>query len=206
MRYAILLDIPDTGFHDDEQAAMDMGDNLGSVDMERVIAQEICEREMLLNDGIEVTILDVQQVTKRTRHLRKLLAVAALTLGFTVSMWTGQSHAEASAVSFNRECRYGLGVKAMRKTVLCVADRLDRVSSTTAMAVARRESGFHAHAYNSYSSAAGVYQHLTRFWAGRYRANSPRFWGRMPSSVFNGRTNIIVSLTMVQRGGWGPWL
>lgn len=135
--------------------------------------------------------------------------LAALWVAVFMVMGEGALRAHAgevgSAVTFNRECRYGLGVVAMRKTVRCVADRLEHVATSTALAVAYRESKFYAHARNPSSGTCGIYQHQPHLWPGRYRAFSPPFWGRMPSSCYSGRANIIVSLSMVNRAGWGPW-
>lgn len=70
MRYVLLLDVdPSEGWHDDENIEDDVADHLGSVDMQEVIAKEVAQREMLLDDGVGVAILDVQQVNKNVRHL-----------------------------------------------------------------------------------------------------------------------------------------
>ncbi len=124
-----------------------------------------------------------------------------LALCMALGMTAGAAHAEAK----NPECRFGLGRRAMRQTVVCVSNKFNDVSTSTALYVANRESNFQAHVVNSSSGAAGIYQHIQSYWPGRYRTSSPPRWGPMPSSCFSGRTNIIVSLTMVHRGGWGPW-
>ena len=49
-----------------------------------------------------------------------------------------------------------------------------------------------------YSRAAGIYQHLRHYWPGRARVYGFRGW-----SAFNARANIIVTMRMVHRGGWG---
>lgn len=130
--------------------------------------------------------------------MRKMLAVLALlaTLGLTIP-----AHAA------NPECRFGTGHKAMRRTIWCVTNKLGTGGAfrRTALYVAARESGFYAGAVNGSSGAAGIYQHLPSYWPGRYVAYSPRRFAPMPASVFNGRTNIIVSMLMARRGGWGPW-
>jgi hypothetical protein len=70
-----------------------------------------------------------------------------------------------------------------------------------ALSIANRESHFRPRAYNSYSGAAGIYQHLRRYWPGRARTYGFRDW-----SVFNARANIIVTMRMVHRlGSWSPW-
>ncbi len=70
-----------------------------------------------------------------------------------------------------------------------------------ALAIADRESGFRPKAYNSYSGASGIYQHLRRYWPGR-----PSAFGFSGWSAFNARANIIVTIRMVHRvGSWAPW-
>lgn len=133
--------------------------------------------------------------------MKKILLTLSLALGLTVSSWTGQAEAK------NPECRFGLGHRAMRQTIWCVSHKL-RTSGAfrrTALYVADRESGFYAGATNSSSGACGIYQHLPSYWPGRYRAYSAPRWGSMGPSCYNGRTNVIVGLTMAKRGGWGPW-
>lgn len=107
----------------------------------------------------------------------------------------------------NPECRFGTGNRAMRQTVWCVSHRLHETGAfrRTALYVAARESGFNAGATNSYSGACGIYQHIPHYWPGRFHAFGAQRWGRMSPSCYNGRSNIIVSLTMAKRGGWGPW-
>lgn len=69
----------------------------------------------------------------------------------------------------------------------------------TALDIANRESRFRPGAYNA-SGAAGIYQHLLRYWPGRAAAYGFRGW-----SAFNARANIIVTMRMVHAAGWGPW-
>ena len=70
-----------------------------------------------------------------------------------------------------------------------------------ALAIANRESHFYPRAYNPWSGALGIYQHLRRYWPGRAAAYGFRGW-----SGFNARANIIVTMRMVRRlGNWSPW-
>lgn len=133
--------------------------------------------------------------------MKKILLTFGVGLVFTVAMWTGKAEAK------NPECRFGVGNRAMRQTIWCVSHKLraDGGFRRTALYVAGRESGFNASATNDYSGACGIYQHIPSYWPGRYRAYSAPRWGAMGSSCYNGRTNIIVGLTMAKRGGWGPW-
>lgn len=111
-----------------------------------------------------------------------------------------------TAQAKNRECRFGLGVHAMRQTLTCVVHKLGGVDLGHARYIAYRESHFKAHVINSSSGACGIYQHIQRYWPGRYRAFSHhKRWGREPNRCRSGRTNIIVTIYMVKAGGWGPW-
>ena len=69
-----------------------------------------------------------------------------------------------------------------------------------ALYIAGRESHYYPGAYNAYSGALGVYQHLSRYWPGRATAYGFRGW-----SGFNARANIIVTMRMVRSTGWYPW-
>jgi transglycosylase-like protein with SLT domain len=69
----------------------------------------------------------------------------------------------------------------------------------TALAIADRESQFRPRAYNP-SGCAGIYQHMLRYWPGRASVYGFPGW-----SAYNARANIIVTMRMVKRAGWGPW-
>jgi hypothetical protein len=72
---------------------------------------------------------------------------------------------------------------------------------STALYVANRESNFQPKAYNSYSGASGIFQHLRRYWPGRADAFGFGGW-----SAFNARANVMVTMRMVHRmGSWSHW-
>lgn len=90
----------------------------------------------------------------------------------------------------------------VRQLIRCAADRW-RVPGGASMAlyVADRESEFLPKAYNGYSGARGIFQHLSRYWPGR--ADTFGFGGW---SAFNARANIMVTMRMVHRqGDWNDW-
>ena len=91
------------------------------------------------------------------------------------------------------------GPTEVKHLIRCAAHHWD-VNAQKALSIAHRESLFHPDAYNSGSCAKGIYQHLCRYWA--ERALDYGFKGR---SAFNARANIIVTMKMVRRHGWGPW-
>jgi hypothetical protein len=49
-----------------------------------------------------------------------------------------------------------------------------------------------------------VFQHRLPYWNGRFDSLTSRWWHLRPS-VYNGRTNVIVSIRMAHFGGWGAW-
>jgi hypothetical protein len=92
------------------------------------------------------------------------------------------------------------------RTVRCMANR-EGVSAWTALCIANRESGFEPRAWNSYSGAAGVFQHLIRYWPSRvsaYRATLRRYDVKH-AAWYNPRANTAVAMAMARTGGWGPW-
>jgi hypothetical protein len=90
----------------------------------------------------------------------------------------------------------------VRRLIVCAAHYYGVPGgSSEALYIADRESHFHPRAYNAWSGAMGVYQHLRRYWPGRAFAYGFRGW-----SGFNARANIIVTMRMVRRlGNWSPW-
>lgn len=69
-----------------------------------------------------------------------------------------------------------------------------------ALAVARCESGLNELAYNA-GGYAGVFQQAVRYWDGRFVYYAPRWW-RLRPPVFNGRSNVVVSIRMAHARGW----
>jgi hypothetical protein len=88
----------------------------------------------------------------------------------------------------------------LKRLIRCAARRW-RVHGgpDKAVSVARCESRFNPNAYNP-GGYAGVFQQATRYW--RSRATT---YGFRDSSVYNGRANIVVSVRMAHRSGWGAW-
>ena len=91
------------------------------------------------------------------------------------------------------------GRTEMKHLIRCAARHWD-VNADKALSIAHRESLYDPDAHNSWSCAKGIYQHLCRYWPDR--AYDYGFKGR---SAFNARANIIVTMKMVRRHGWGPW-
>jgi hypothetical protein len=94
------------------------------------------------------------------------------------------------------------GTWHVKKLIRCAAHRWHVPGGAEkALSIANRESHFRPRAYNSYSGASGIYQHLRTYWPGRAFTYGFKGW-----SPFNARANIIVSMRMVHRlGSWRPW-
>ena len=91
------------------------------------------------------------------------------------------------------------GTSEVKRLIRC-ATRKWRVpgGAPKALVVARCESGFDPNAYGS--GNAGVFQQAVPYWSGRAKEYGFPGW-----SVYNGRANVIVSIRMAHRSGWGAW-
>lgn len=87
----------------------------------------------------------------------------------------------------------------VKKLIRCAAAYYN-VSSSKALYIAWRESRYLPTAYNQKGDAAGIYQHVMKYWPDRAET-----YGFPDSSAFNARANIIVTMRMVHRIGWSPW-
>lgn len=94
------------------------------------------------------------------------------------------------------------GTWHVKKLIRCAVHRWDVPGGARkALYIANRESNFRPRAYNAYSGASGIYQHLRRYWPGRATTFGFHGW-----SAFNARANIMVAIRMVHRlGSWQPW-
>jgi len=92
------------------------------------------------------------------------------------------------------------GPRQVRRLIRCSARRWHVGGGPRhALRVARCESHFRPRAYNP-AGYAGVFQQSTRYWRRRARTYGFPRW-----SVFNGRANVMVSIRMAHRYGWGGW-
>lgn len=145
------------------------------------------------------------RMNRAIRLRRGVLAALILT-----AMLTASPLAQASAAS-RTEGRYTYtprkicqidwreGTWQVKQLIRCAAKHYD-VSVTKALTIAKRESNFQPRAFNDWSCAKGIYQHLCKYWADRAFDYGFKDW-----SAFNGRANIIVTMKMVKRYGWTPW-
>jgi hypothetical protein len=72
--------------------------------------------------------------------------------------------------------------------------------ASRALYVAHRESRFDPYARNGTNK--GIYQQGKKFWPDRYRKFG---FDYLKYNIYNARTNVIVSIRMVHRHGWGAW-
>ena len=87
----------------------------------------------------------------------------------------------------------------VKQLVRCAAAHFG-VGRDKALYVAWRESRYRPSAYNAAGDAAGIYQHLLKYWPRRAAVYGFKDW-----SPFNARANIIVTMRMVRHYGWAPW-
>jgi hypothetical protein len=87
----------------------------------------------------------------------------------------------------------------VKQLIRCAASH-HGVSTRTALYVAWRESRYRPSAYNAAGGAAGIYQHLVKYWPDRAADYGFKNW-----SPFNARANIMVTMRMVRQYGWDPW-
>jgi hypothetical protein len=138
-------------------------------------------------------------------YMRRRIVAAALTLITLPTLLTILPSTPAAA----RDARvrdsfcphdWRDGKRHVKRLIRCTVRRWHvRGGARKAIGVARRESGLRPRAYNR-AGYAGLFQQSTRYWPGRARKYGFPRW-----SPFNGRANVIVSIRMVHRGGWGPW-
>ena len=146
-------------------------------------------------------------MTFRTLPRRRFPAALALTAVLLIVPAASHAGAATPGAGYCRGSaqdlpdRLARGTFHVKKLIRCAEARWSVPGGASkALAIANRESNFRPRAYNCYSGAAGIFQHLRRYWPGRARTYGFRGW-----SAFNARANIMVTMRMVHRGGWGPW-
>jgi hypothetical protein len=141
-----------------------------------------------------------------TTHIRLRRLVAALSIGVVTCTATALSAPSAHATRRSAirttvcDIAWQDGPKQVRRLIRCSARRWHvRGGPPQAVRVARCESRFRPKAYNP-AGYAGVFQQSTHYWRRRARTYGFPRW-----SVYNGRANVIVSIRMAHRYGWGGW-
>ncbi len=130
----------------------------------------------------------------------KVVAAAVLFAG-SVTTHSGWRH---------QQCRYAnldgkpaFSYLEVKRTIWCAVDHWAVPGGASkAVAVAECESGLYPLASNG--SYAGVFQQALAYWPIRFLNLRPRGW-KLSSSVWNARSNVVISIRMAHEGGWGPW-
>jgi hypothetical protein len=147
-------------------------------------------------------------MTSLTRWRRRF--PAALSIAVALSLAPALLHTPpARALKTRRESsvstrlcdyRWQQGPWQVKQLIRCSARRWHVAGGPDkAVAVASCESHFRPEAYNP-GGYAGIFQQAIRYWPDRSSRFGFRNW-----SVFNGRANIMVSIRMAHRYGWGGW-
>lgn len=107
-----------------------------------------------------------------------------------------------------RHCRTsdgnGWSTTDVRQAIRCASGRWRPPGGTSkAISVARCESSFRPSARNACCS--GVYQQHRSYWDSRRRQYNPHHGWRLGPSVYNARTNVVISIRMADHTGWGDW-
>jgi hypothetical protein len=145
----------------------------------------------------------IQPMTTMIRKGRAIVAASILTaviMSFPATTSQAYLPRELRAVS-PRVCpiEWRKSTWHVKQLIKCAASHFG-VAREKALYVAWRESRYRPSAYNPGGRAAGIYQHLLRYWPSRAEA-----FGFEDRSAFNARANIFVTMRMVRRYGWDPW-
>jgi hypothetical protein len=92
-----------------------------------------------------------------------------------------------------------------QRLIECAADRWPvEGGAERAICIAERESGLIPTASSSTGMYVGLFQHSAADWPRRYDEWTRPNW-RLKENPYNGRTNAMVTIRMVNSEGWGPW-
>jgi hypothetical protein len=148
----------------------------------------------------------IQPMTTMIRKCRVLIAASLLTA--VIMSFPNATRSEAMVqrdqqlrVVTTKICPIDWRQSAwhVKQLIRCAASHHD-VSVETALYVAWRESRYRPSAYNAAGEAAGIFQHLLKYWPDRAADYGFKDW-----SAFNARANIMVTMRMVKDYGWDPW-
>jgi hypothetical protein len=126
----------------------------------------------------------------------------ALVVGFLLGAFLALA-VEAHATWRSKTCRFSGDVK---RTIYCGVNHWAVPGGVSkALDVARCESGLDPLAY--YNGNAGVFQQNLRYWPARHAAYNSAVGPLLDTgaSVYNARSNVLVSIRMAHLWGWGAW-
>lgn len=129
-----------------------------------------------------------------------LVLVLALTLPLSGSAAARVRHPQD-------QCRTsegnGWSTRDVKQVIRCAFGRYAPAQARKAISVARCESGFRPRAHDT-PGVGGVFQHKYAYWHGRFRRWRVHGWHMRPS-IYNARSNVVISARMVHAQGWGAW-
>lgn len=138
---------------------------------------------------------------ERPTYMRRL-AVAALTLTMLLALapaTPARAERRSKVPSSVCDIDWRQGKHHVKELIRCAARRWHVPGGPDkAISVARCESGFDPKAKGG--SNAGVFQQRLVYWPKRAKVYGFPDW-----SAYNGRANVIVSIRMAHRAGWGAW-
>jgi hypothetical protein len=92
-----------------------------------------------------------------------------------------------------------------KRLIRCAAERWEVPGGPEkAICIAEAESHLNPRATSEGGEYLGLFQHSAEAWPDRYEAWTRPAW-ELDESALSGRTNAIVTIRMVNDGGWGPW-
>jgi hypothetical protein len=121
---------------------------------------------------------------------------------------SGGAMLQAAQASASGICAYhwwdrdtGYRPYAVKRIIRCAVARYPVPGGARkALYIAWRESRFDPYVTNG--RFKGVYQQGTTWWPDRYQMYGSWY---LRNKILNARTNVIVSIRMAHRTGWGPW-
>jgi hypothetical protein len=134
---------------------------------------------------------------------RTIVVLLAAGLSFTAAPAASAHHAPGPC-DFHRE--EGVTIRRhSRDQIRCAVKRWSVPGgATTAVCIARRESGLLPWAESRDGLNKGLFQQHVRYWDGNYDSYTRPGW-ELRRAIVSGRTNTVVSIRMAHDIGWGPW-
>lgn len=137
--------------------------------------------------------------------MRKVIVLALVA---AVSLNALSAAAGGRVKDSNEFCRTsdgnGWSHKDVRQSIRCAAGKWHVPGGPSkAVSIARCESGFNPHA--RLGQFSGVFQQGSSWWRGRFRQYNPNHGYKLSRSIWNARSNIVVSIRMMHNVGLAPW-
>lgn len=137
------------------------------------------------------------------------MKVATTVLSALLFVSAAAPNAEATKVKDpSRYCRTsdgnGFSNKDVVQAIRCAVGKWSVPGGVhEALSIAKCESGLDEHA--RLGQFSGVYQQGSSWWRGRFRHYNPHHGFRLSPSIWNARSNVVISIRMMHAVGTGPW-